>query len=167
MAIAAADCAVFVYGRRKAGKGLPKAAIAFSAVYVFATFAIMLLARNKPTVVYGTAVFCVCAAAAVISAVVVLSGKGGAAPLVVCLVFLAAALSARPICNIIQSRLTAVLSGSEALVDYSVVSGYCGSLDFLFYIGVTLAVCGAARNMYTVKVDDLTDKTSEISPEIS
>lgn len=167
MAIAAADCAAFVYGRRKAGKGLPKAAIAFSAVYVFATLAIMLLAGNKPTIVYGTAVCWVCAAAVVISAAAVLSGKGGAAPLVVCLVFLAAALSARPICNIIQSRLTAVLSGSEALVDYSVVSGYCGSLDFLFYIGVTLAVCSAARNMYTVKDNDLIDKTSEISPEIS
>lgn len=165
MAIAAADCAVFVYGRRKVGKGLPKAAIAFSAIYIFATLAIMLLAGNKPTVVYGTAVCWVCAAAAVISAAVALSGKGGAAPLVVCLVLFATAFSLRPVCNIIQSRLTAALSGSEALADYGIVSGYCGHLDILLYTGVTLAVCGAARNMYAVKDDSLTDKTSEFLPE--
>lgn len=147
MAVAAADCAVFVYNRRKLGKGLPKVAIAFSAVYIFATLILMLLVRDTPTIVVSVAVLWISAAAAIIAAVVVMSGKGGIVPLVVCLVLFAAALAIVPVCNMIQSRIIAI-NGSEALADYGVVSGYCGLLNFLLYIGVALAVCAAARNVY-------------------
>ncbi|MGN0587119.1 MAG: hypothetical protein ACI4JF_07520 [Oscillospiraceae bacterium] len=151
MAAAAADCAAFVYNRRKVGKGLPKAAIAFSAVYIFATLILMLLVREKPTIVIGVVVLWVSAAAAIIAAAVVMSGKGGLVPLVVCLVLFAAALVALPVCNTIQSRIIAVTGGSEALADFGVVSGYCGYLNILLYIGVALAVCSAARSVYQDK----------------
>lgn len=148
MAAAAADCAVFVYNRRRLGKGLPKAAIAFSAVYIFATLLIMLLVRDKPTIVIGVVVLWLSAAAAIIAAVAVMSGKEGIVPLVVCLVLFAAALGALPVCNTIQSRIIAATGGSETLAGYSVVSEYCGFLNTVLYVGVALAVCAAARNVY-------------------
>lgn len=151
MAVAAADCAVFVYNRRTVGKGLPKAAIAFSAVYIFATLILMLLVRDKPTIVIGVVVLWISAAAAIIAAAAVMSGKGGIVPLVICLVLFAAALGVLPLCNMIQSKIIAVTGGSEALVDYGVVSGYCGFLNILLYIGVALAVCAAARSVYQDK----------------
>lgn len=151
MAVAAADCAVLVYNRRTVGKGLPKAAIAFSAVYIFATLILMLLVRDKPTIVIGVVVLWVSAAAVIIAAAVVMSGKGGIVPLVVCLVLFAAALGVLPLCNTIQSKIIAVTGGEEALVDYGVVSGYCGFLNILLYIGVALAVCAAARSVYQDK----------------
>lgn len=148
MVIAAADCAVFVYNRRTVGKGLPKAAIAFSAVYIFATLILMLLVRDKPTIVIGVVVQWISAAAAIIAAAAVMSGKGGIVPLVICLVLFAAGLAAVPACNMIQSKIIAVTGGSEALADYGVVSGYCGFLNILLYIGVALALCSAARSVY-------------------
>lgn len=151
MAAAAADCAAFVYNRRKVGKGLSKAAIAFSAVYIFATLILMLLVRDKPTIVIGVVVLWISAAAAIIASAAVMSGKGGAVPLVVCLVLFAAALGVLPLCNMIQSRIIAVTGGSEALADFGVVSGYCGFLNILLYIGVALAVCAAARSVYQDK----------------
>ena len=63
----------------------------------------------------------------------------------------AAALGALPLCNMIQSKIIAVTGGSEALADYGVVSGYCGFLNILLYIGVALAVCAAARSVYQDK----------------
>lgn len=151
MAVSAADCAAFVYNRRKLGKCLPKAAIAISAVYIFATLLIMLLVRDKPTIVIGVVVLWLSAAAAIIAAAAVMSGKGGLVPLVVCLVLFAAALGALPVCNTIQSRIIAVTVGSEALAGYNIVSGYCGFLNTVLYVGVALAVCAAARNVYNDK----------------
>lgn len=151
MAIAAADCAAFVYNRRKPGKTLPKAAISFSAVYIFATLVLMLLVRDKPVIIASVIILWISSIASILASIAVMSGKGGAAPLVVSLVIFSAALSLVPVCNMIQSSLTAVTKGLQALADYSVVSGLCGKLAFILYIGTALTVCGAARNVYNDK----------------
>lgn len=151
MAIAAADCAAFVYNRRKSGKTLPKAAISFSAVYIFATLVLMLLVRDEPVIIASVIILWISGISSILASIAVMSGKGGAAPLVVSLVIFSVALSLVPVCNMIQSSLTAVTKGLQALADYGVVSGLCGKLAFILYIGTALTVCGAARNVYNYK----------------
>lgn len=151
MAIAAADCAAFVYNRRKSGKTLPKAAISFSAVYIFATLILMLLVRDKPVIIASVIILWISGIASILASIAVMSGKGGAAPLVVSLVIFSAALSLVPVCNMIQSSVIAATKGSKALADYGVVSGWCGNLAFILYIGTALTVCAAARNVYNDK----------------
>lgn len=151
MAIAAADCAAFVYNRRKPEKTLPKAAISFSAVYIFTTLILMLIVRDNPVIIASVIALWISGVASIIASIAVMSEKGRAAPLVVSLVIFAAALSLVPVCNMLQISLTAVTKGSQALADYGVVSGWCGNLTFIIYIGTALTVCGAARNVYNNK----------------
>lgn len=159
--IAAADCAVFKFNRQPADSRLSKAAISFLAVYIFATLAVMFFAGEKPTVIYSVIVCWVFAVTAMILSAIVMSKRGGAVPLIVCLVLFAATLAVRPFINSVQSKFTS-FNGLEALADFSEVSAYCRSLDILLYAGTALSACGAARNIYA-KEKQITDTDSEIS----
>lgn len=148
MTVSAADCSVFTFNCQPADNKLGKVAIGFFTVYIFFTLAVMFISGNSTIIIYSVIVCWVFAVTAIILLSFAMSKKGGAVPMILCLVILAATLVVRPIVDIVQSKL-ASFNGSEVLAEYGKVSAYCGFLDILLYAGTALAVCQTARNIYS------------------
>ncbi|MGN1416511.1 MAG: hypothetical protein ACI4XF_06695, partial [Oscillospiraceae bacterium] len=118
-------------------------------------WAVMLFLRGTPVILLSVIGLTVCGAIICIAMVSAQKGKGGMAGLIVSLSVFSASLIFRYASNNYQSFYMAS-TGAETYTDFAVVSGLCGKLMILYYLGTAATVIATSR----ADIDPVSDKMS-------
>lgn len=144
LAAAAADMADTMKNGRRVGSAALRLAIGAYAAYIISVWAVMLFSRGTPVILLGVIGFTVCGAIICTAMVSAQKGKGGMAGLIVSLSVFSASLIFSCASNNYQSFYMAS-TGADTYTDFAVVSGLCGKLMILYYIGTAAAAIAASR----------------------